>query len=73
MVGVRGWEEGSAINSTHTGIIDRLEPSGKGKDGCEGSKFWLRVSRSAQAMALPEVSQVDSEESIQIFRWRGSD
>ena len=34
-------------DSTHTGIIDRLEPSGKDEDSCEGSKFWLQVSRSA--------------------------
>ena len=39
--------EGCAKDSTHTGIIDRLEPSGKDADGCEGSKFWLQVSRSA--------------------------
>ena len=41
-----GWR-GCANDSTHTGIIDRLEPSGEDEDGCEGSKFWLQVSRSA--------------------------
>ena len=39
-VGVRGWLEGCAKGSTHTRIIDRLEPSVKDEDSCEGSKFW---------------------------------
>ena len=56
-------------DSTHTRIIDRLKPTGDSEDSCcEGSKFWLQVSRSALATALPEESQVDSEESVQIFR-----
>ena len=39
--------ESCAKDSTHTGIIDRLGPSGIDEDSCEGSKFWLQVSRSA--------------------------
>ena len=39
-VGVRGWLGGCAKDSIHTEIIDRLEPSGKVEDSCEGSKFW---------------------------------
>ena len=33
---MRVGEEGEAVlsGSTHAGIIDRLEPSGRGKDGC---------------------------------------
>ena len=34
---------GCAKESTHTGIIDRLEPLGINEDSCEGSKFWLQV------------------------------
>ena len=32
--------EDCASDSTHTGIIDWLKPSGKDEDSCEGSKFW---------------------------------
>ena len=40
MVGVRGWGRGLCY-STHTGIIDRLKPTGNSEDSCEGSKFWF--------------------------------
>ena len=46
-VGVRGWVEGCAKDSTHTRIIDRLKPTGELEDSCGGSKFWLQVARSA--------------------------
>ena len=35
--------EGFASDSTHKGIIDRLEPTGSRKIIVEGSKFWLQV------------------------------
>ena len=46
-LGVRGWVEGCASDSTHTGIIDRLKPTGDWKIVVVGSEFWLQVSRSA--------------------------
>ena len=35
-VGGRGWLEGCASDSTHTGIIDRLKPTGDWKIVVEG-------------------------------------
>ena len=57
-----------ARDSTHVGIIDRLKPMGDWMIVVKGVSSGCKFSRSASATALPEESQVDSEESVQIFR-----